>query len=77
MSEFDLEARWVPFSERDPEQEKVVLAREPGGEAFGSVYSTEPDDDERVYIQNGEFYLGMDDVIGLEWLEVREKGGNK
>lgn len=71
MSEFDLEARWVKFSERWPEAEETVIARDPAGNTIGSEYA---DDDGCYVVFHGE-YFRKDELKGWEWLEVREKGG--
>ena len=75
MSEFNLEARWVKFSERWPEAKETILARDPDGDTIGADY---PEDDEcyteAVVVFHGE-YFRKDELDGWEWLEVREKGG--
>ena len=76
MSEFNLEARWVPFSERWPEAEEAVLARDPAGINIGAAYAEDDGcyDKARVLF-NGEYYMRKDELNGWEWLDVREKGG--
>ncbi|MDD2480430.1 MAG: hypothetical protein PHS31_11130 [Victivallaceae bacterium] len=75
--EWPLRSRWVPFVERWPEPENTVLAREIGGNTTGAIRYIDNDDglDEPTWVFNGEYYMRKDDVIGLEWLEVKEKGG--
>ena len=78
MSEFNLEARWVPFSERWPEAEEVVLARDPAGINIVAAYA----EDDECYTEasvvfNGEYIIRKDELNGWEWLEVREKGGEE
>lgn len=71
MDEFNLKARWVKFSDRWPEAEETVLARDPDGDTIGAEYV---DDDGCYVVFHGE-YFRKDELNGWEWLEVREKGG--
>lgn len=72
MSEFDLEARWVKFSERWPEAEETVLARDHAGNTIGAEYA---EDDGCYVVFNGEYIIRRDELNDCEWLEIREKGG--
>ncbi len=76
MTEFNLEARWVPFAERVPAAEKVVLAQKIGGKNVGSIY-VEYDEycPDPPWVFNCVFFMRKDDLRNWEWLEVREKGG--
>lgn len=74
MREFNLEARWVKFSERWPEAEETILARDFAGNTIGADYA---DDDECYVVFNGEYHIRRDELNGWEWLEVKEKGGEE
>ena len=76
MREFNLEARWVKFSERWPEAEETILARDFAGINIVAAYA----EDDECYTEasvvfNGEYIIRKDELNGWEWLEVREKGG--
>lgn len=76
MNEFDLEARWVKFSERWPEAEETVLARNFKSDNIVAAYA----EDDECYTEaevvfNGEYHMRKDDLRNWEWLEVVEKGG--
>jgi hypothetical protein len=75
MSEFNLEARWVKFTERWPEAWKTVLARDHAGINIVAAYA----EDDKYYtyaevVANGSYHIRKDELNGWEWLEVREKG---
>ena len=75
-TEWGLEARWVKFSERWPEAEETVLARDFKSDNIMAAYAV--DDEcytEAAVVFNGEYYMRKDDLRNWEWLEVREKGG--
>lgn len=74
MTDFNLEARWVKFSERWPEAEETILARDFAGNTIGADYA---DDDECYVVFNGEYHIRRDELNGWEWLEVKEKGGEE
>ena len=78
MTEFNLEARWVKFSERWPEAEETVLARDFKSDNIVAAYA----EDDECYTEaevvfNGEYRLGKPDLRNWEWLEVVEKGGEE
>lgn len=75
MTEFNLEARWVEFSERSPAEGDIVLARRKTW-MVGSIYLAGNEDYEYpLWVFNGEFYMHAEDLEGWEWLEIKEKGG--
>ncbi len=74
MSEFNLEARWVKFSERWPEAEETVLARDFKSDNIVAAYAE--DDEcytEAAMVFNGEYYMRRDELNAWEWLELRPK----
>lgn len=77
MTEFNLEARWVPFAECVPEPENTVLARKIGGNITGAIRYGDNDDrwDDPTWVFNGGFYMHAEDLEGWEWLEVEDKWG--
>ena len=81
MSGFNLEAQWVKFTERWPEAEGTVMAR--NFESDNVVATCAADDSIgevengllAAVVFNGEYYMRKSSLRNWEWLEVREKGG--
>lgn len=82
MSNFNLEARWVKISEREPNIGEPVWGRRVRRYLtltsciYGNIERVSfEDNDDIVWTMDADYYPDDDYMRDWEWLEIREKGG--
>lgn len=77
MSNFNLEARWVKISEREPNIGEPVWGRRAkrDGYVYGNIERVSfEDSDDIVWTMDADYYPDDDYMRDWEWLEIKEKG---